>query len=136
MEVTMPDLYAGVRVADSERARLIRSIFEPSTIEAVAEAVSAAWDAGSALYVERLEDRYRWSFAHKGGSYPLLRVTARFLQMDYQALYIGFRTVDDGYAVLAKDPEHEPIPDAAKILGPSLAPTSTEALQIIREAVG
>ena len=110
----MPHPYAGVRRPNSERARLIRSVFEPSPIEAVAEAVSAAWDAAPALYVERLGDRYRWSLAHRGGSYPLLRVAARFLQMDYQTLMIGFRTVEDGYAVLARDPEHEPVPDAGR----------------------
>ena len=132
----MPDQYDGIRQPDRERARVIRSVFNPSPIEAVAEAVSTAWDAAPALYVERIGDAYRWSPAHKGGAYPLLRVSARFLQMDYQALMIGFRTVDDGYAVLARDPEHEPVPDAAAILVPSQAPTSTEALEMIKEAMG
>jgi len=136
MEATMSDPYADVRQPDRERARLISSVFEASPIEAVAEAVSEAWDAAPALYVERLGDRYRWSLAHKGGAYPLLRVAARFLQMDYQALMIGFRTVDDSYAVLARDAEREPVPDAAAMLVLSQPPTSREALEMIKEAVG
>jgi hypothetical protein len=136
MEVVMSDSYAGVRVPDPDRARLIRSVFEPSPIDVVAEAVSVAWNSAPAIYVERLEHNYRWSLAHKGGPYPLMRVAARFLQMDHHFLLIGFRTVEDGYAVLAEDPEHQPAAGASAILSPSEATTRAEALQMIQEAVG
>jgi hypothetical protein len=127
----MSDPQAGARVPDPERARLIRSCFVPSPIEVVAEAIAAAWDAAPALYVERLGDKYRWSLAHTGGAYPLLRLTARFLRIDYQALLIGFRTVEDGYSILTMDPEEESGPDAATTLKLASPVDPDEAARLI-----
>ena len=87
----MSDPYTGVRVPDPERARLIRSVFEPSPLEDVARAISVATEKETQLYVERVGDLWRWSLVHGGGPYPLLRVTARFLKMDYTAIYIGYQ---------------------------------------------
>lgn len=36
------------------------------------------------IYVERSRGQYLWSLCSKGGSYPLLRITARFLKADYR----------------------------------------------------
>jgi hypothetical protein len=98
------------------RAQLLRSTFAWSSIEEVALAVSVASEDQSEVYVERLGDLYRWSLVHRGGPYPLLRTAARFLQLDYRSLFIGFRAVADGYSALSADAEAEPIPDASFVL--------------------
>jgi hypothetical protein len=51
------------------------------------------------VYVERRIDLYRWSPAHRGGPYPLMRVTARFLQTDYHALVLPCRALKDASPV-------------------------------------
>ena len=68
----MSDPYEGVREPAPEVAGLSRSIFEPSPIEEVAEAIFVASERESEVYVERFDDCYRWSLVHKGGAYPLL----------------------------------------------------------------
>lgn len=42
---------------------------------------------------------------HPGGAYPLLRITARFLKIDYHRLLIPFRTLDDGNAIVCRNPD-------------------------------
>jgi hypothetical protein len=69
---------------EPERRGLLRSIFEPSSLDEVAEAVSVATEDEKRIYVERIGGRYRWSLTSAGGMYPLLRITARFLRVDYQ----------------------------------------------------
>lgn len=83
--------------ADLVRQRLIRSVFEPSSPEdvAAAVAVAVAEEAGD-IYVECSQGRDRWSLCHRGGSYPLLRITARFLKVDHRLAFIGFCTVPGG----------------------------------------
>ena len=72
---------------------------------AVAEAVSVATLKFHDIYVERRGDQYRWSLATKGGPYPLLRITARFLEMDpYSLAGVGSRVVgDDGWCANRPD---------------------------------
>jgi len=101
---------------DPERQRLARSIFVPSSLEQVAEAVSAATDHETRIYVERIGDAYRWSLTHPGGMYPLLRITARFLRIDYHRIIIGFRAVANGVYVLAEDPGSDKSPDACAVI--------------------
>jgi hypothetical protein len=102
--------------SDSERRRLLRSVYEPSSLDEVAEAVSVATEYEKHIYVERLDDSYRWSLTSPGGMYPLLRITARFLRIDYQGLVIGFRVVADGVFILAGDPDSDQKPDAWAII--------------------
>ena len=78
----MSDPYEGVREPAAEVAGLSRSIFEPSPLEEVAEAIFVASERESEVYVERFDDRYRWSLVHKGGAYPLLRVSTGRLPAD------------------------------------------------------
>ena len=66
----------------TERVALIRSTREWSSLEEVALAVSVASESERRIYVERRSDLYRWSLAHPGGGYPILRITARFLRVD------------------------------------------------------
>jgi hypothetical protein len=114
-EVTMAS-YEGVRVPNPVRARCIRSAFDPSALEDVAFAVSEATQFQSRVYVERQEGLWRWSLVHGGGPYPLHRITAVYLQMDYQAIFVGFRTLPDGLAILTKDPDAPWEPDDWAIL--------------------
>jgi len=100
----MSDLHDGVTTPDPERQRLVRSVFRPSPLTEVAEAVSAATEKFHDFFVERRGDQYRWSFATKGGPYPLLRITARFLLMDpYYLAGVGSRVVGDGWCVQIVD---------------------------------
>jgi hypothetical protein len=101
---------------DPERRRLLRSIFEPSSLDEVAEAVSVATEDERQIYVERIGYLWRWSLTHPGGAYPLLRITARFLRRDYHGLVIGFRAVADGVFILAGDPATDQDPDAWTVL--------------------
>ena len=89
--------------AHARRAFLARTIFETVTIDEVAGAIAMATEWERVVYVERRPGGWRWSPAHRGGSYPLSRITARLFGLD-RGVVIGFRTVD-GYAVLAKDPD-------------------------------
>jgi hypothetical protein len=42
-------------------------------------------------------DRYRWSLIQRGGPYPLSRITAEYLQVDYHSIIVGCREVGDGW---------------------------------------
>jgi hypothetical protein len=57
------------------------------------------------IYVERVGDGYRWSLTHPGGGYPLLRITARFLRVEYARVMVPFRTVTAGVCVVCRDPQ-------------------------------
>lgn len=97
---------------DPKRQRLMRSIFELSSLDEVAEAVAVATEDEKRVYVERIGNSYRWSLTHPGGMYPLLRIAARFLRMEYHGLVIGFRAVTKGVFVLCREPTHAEAPDA------------------------
>jgi hypothetical protein len=101
---------------DPARQRLVRSIFEPSSLEEVAEAVAVATEGETRLYVERFGKTYRWSLTHPGGAYPLLRISARFLRVDYHRIFIGLREVADSVYVLCKDIDNVEEPDAWAVL--------------------
>src|ERR1700683_4767958 len=115
MEVTM-SLSGNRNQPVPSRSRLIMSTRDWSPLEEVALAVSVATEDETKVYVERLSDRYRWSLIHRGGPYPLLRITARFLQVDYQSIFIGCREVGDGYSALSDDPQGERVPDSSGVL--------------------
>jgi hypothetical protein len=108
------------------RQHLLRSVFEPSPLATVAEAVSMATEHETQVYVERLSDGWRWSLAHRGGSYPLLRITARFLQVNYRQIMIGFRTLPNGFSVLCEDPNAFRTPGAVIDFKRRSSPASVE----------
>ena len=118
------------------RSQLILSTRDWSPLEEVALAVSVATEYETKLYVERLDGRYRWSLIHQGGPYPLLRITARFLQVDHNSIFIGFRGIEDGYSALSENPGAEPSPSASAILTFAGPTTQTDAERLIREGVG
>jgi len=99
----MPDVVADR--PDPERLRLVQSVFELSPLDDVAEAVAVASETEQHIYVERIGDQYRWSPTHPGGGYPLLRIMARFLHVDYTRIMVPFRTVADGVCVVCPDPQ-------------------------------
>jgi hypothetical protein len=128
---------------DPTRVELLRRAFEPSSLDEVAEAVSVASEVERQVYVARFGDRYRWSLAHRGGAYPLLRITARFLRVEHYELVIGFRTVDSGECVLgaaASDaeaaPEDERAADTSAVLAIDLPVSVDEARVRISTALG
>ena len=94
----------------------------------MAEAVSTATEDERRIYVERVDNRWRWSLTHAGGSYPLRRITARFLRVDHNRIVIGFRTVGDDLCVLCADPDEPVLADAWKIIDFD-GPTSPTVVQ-------
>jgi len=96
----MPAEFEGVSTPDPERLALLESARVPSTLAAVAEAIAEASKYQVLIHVELLEQGWRWSIAHRGGPYPLLRETARFLKVDYHRLHLPFRQVAPGIAGL------------------------------------
>jgi hypothetical protein len=82
-----------------------RSISHGARLDVVAKAVAAASGSIRFIYVEHLDaDLYRWSPAHRGGAYPLLRETARLLGVNHQGLVLPFRALaDTGMTVIPAD---------------------------------
>jgi hypothetical protein len=100
----------------------------------VADQIASATYAIDAplIYVERRGTSFRWSPAHRGGPYPLLRTTAKMLGVDYRLLTLSCKLapggeVDEmgfgpdgfwqGVCVIAADHSVEPTPpDACAVL--------------------
>lgn len=119
-------------LANRERAALIDTTRVPSSLERVATAIAIYTEHAGSVYVERFGDRWRWSPAHRGGAYPLLRVVSRFLRVDHHRIIVPFRTVEDGRAALNREDGNGPEPDAAAIVSftetrPSATRTRTGA---------
>jgi len=91
-----------------DRVRFLRSVFEVSALDDVADAVAVATRYERRVYVERVDGGYRWSLTHEGGPYPLLRSAARFLGVDYRNLVVSVGCVSPGISILRRDPE-EPV---------------------------
>ena len=121
---------------DPLRQRLFRSVFEPSPLESVAEAVSVATENERRIYVERVGSGWRWSLTHAGGPYPLLRITARFLRVDHRRIAVGFRTAADGVCVLCADPGEAVSADAWAVIDFDGAPSSAVVRERILQAFG
>jgi hypothetical protein len=69
------------------------SIRRGARLDAVVRAVAAASGMTRLIYVERRGSLFRWSPAHRGGPYPLLRETAKVLGADHHALILPFRAL-------------------------------------------
>jgi hypothetical protein len=120
----------------SANARHLESTRRWSSLDEVAEAVAAAREAGSRqVYVEVRGDRFRWSTVGNEGGYPLLRVTARFLGVDHRRISVGFRTLDDGIAILCEDPGRVEAPDRWSLLALPDPITSSVARSLIVAAL-
>ena len=120
----------------ADRTTLIQSIRIWSPLGAVADAISVASAVENRIYVERLGDRYRWSLSSKGGSYPLLRATARFAVVDYQRIVVGFRTLTDGTAIICDDPGAVVLPDAWALVDVVDPVSPAEAADLVTGRIG
>ena len=116
------------------RAQLIKSSRDWSSLERVALAVSTATESHTELYVERSGDRYRWSLIHPGGPCPLLRITAKFLEVDYTSIYVGCRVVGDRYSALDPGSPLSVVPDAWAILKLELRTPREDVEEAIRQS--
>ena len=120
----------------SERVALIQSTRTWSPLSEVALAMSVASETDHRFYVERRSDLFRWSFAHSGGGYPILRIVARFLHVEHDRILMGFRTLPNGMAIMYDDPNVVEQPDAWAILEPATTVSTLEAVELIAGAVG
>ncbi len=81
------------RTSPSEEGRgLWRSVGRVSSLAEVCEAISAASTRGDAVHVERWASGWRWSPAHRGGPYPLLRIVARLLEIPHHGIPMPYKT--------------------------------------------
>jgi len=122
--------------ADASRSRMIQATRDWSDLEVVAEAVTAASSTERTVYVERLGNLYRWSLATRGGGYPLLRIVARFLGVDHYRIYVGFRTLPDGTAIVCEDPAAFDEPDSWALLHLDGCVTEASAASRIKLVLG
>jgi hypothetical protein len=102
--------------SDPRRRRLFGTTRTPAPLAEVAEAIALFTEHPGHAYIERHLTGWRWSPAHRGGAYPLLRVCARWLGVDHHRVIVPFRTVGDGWAVLMPDEGVAPNPLAATVL--------------------
>ena len=103
------------------------SLTHGASLAVISQEVSRASAVTPLHYVERRADVYRWSPAHRGGPYPLLRVTAKLLGVDHRELVLPFRGLPktapgfgadgfwDGLCIVAAS-EHATPPDAWTVL--------------------
>ena len=120
----------------NERVALIQSTSTWSSLEEVALAVSVASESEHRIYVERRSNLFRWSLAHPGGGYPILRITARFLHVDYRRIFVGFRSLPDGMAIMCDDPSVVEKSDVWAILEPKRTVSTAEAVELIANVLG
>ena len=120
----------------NERVALIQSTRTWSPLEEVALAVSVASESEHLIYVERRSGLYRWSLAHPGGGYPILRVTARFLHVGHARIVVGFRTLPNGISIMCDNPSVVEEPDSWEVLDPTTPVSTAQAVELITGAVG
>lgn len=114
---------------DPRRSRLADGIFATCTPDRAAEQITRfGVHQFARIHVERRDNAYRWSIAHRGGAYPLLRELARFLDVPYESIILPFGTVDGWAIVLAPDVDGKP--DASGIIEPS-TDTSTNLERLL-----
>ena len=105
-----------MRKSVNERRHSLECVRNWSELDVVADAVSVALEHCRMVYVERRGECYRWSLTHRGGAYPLLRITAQYIDVDYNRLRLGYRTLTNGPAILCGTPEEFDEPDSWSIL--------------------
>ena len=72
-----------------------------ASLAVICESVSRASAVTPLHYVERHGGLYRWSPAHRGGPYPLLRTLAKLLGVDHHTIVLPFET-HDGFCVVSR----------------------------------
>jgi hypothetical protein len=107
------------------------SIRRGARLDAVVRAVAAASGMTRLIYVERRGGLFRWSPAHRGGAYPLLRETAKILAADYHQIILPFRTLPTGLAIVNAEPPFPTPADSWTVLEFE----SAIAADVIRERI-
>ncbi len=106
---------------ESNRVALPGTMIVPSPLDNVVAAIARLGEREHVMvYVERWDDRYRWSIAHRGGPYPLLREVAQYLGVPHTDVGVAFLTVQ-GWAVVRAEGEL-PAADASMFIPPSSDP--------------
>lgn len=95
---------------------LPESILRCARLEVIVRAVAMASGKTRFIYVERRGSLFRWSPAHRGGGYPLLRETARILGVDWHRIILPFRTLPTGLAIVDAEPKYPAPPDSWTVL--------------------
>ena len=65
----------------------------------------------------------------------LLRITARFLGVDHYTIFVGFRTLPEGTAIVCEDPSDFDVPDAWALLQLDGEVTPDSSARMIKTAV-
>ena len=122
------------------------SITHGSSLAVICEEVCRASAVTRLHYVERRSDLYRWSPAHRGGPYPLLRVVAKLQGIDYHELVLPCRGLPksnagfgadgfwDGLCIVAA-PELATPPDAWTVLDLEQSVTPAEIKRRLASAL-
>jgi len=85
-----------------ERRALFRSSVELRPLDEVVDAVAdAVTSVDRSIYIERRGDLWRWSFATRGGPYPLLRLVSAFLGIAHHWVVVSSTAVAE-WCVVAK----------------------------------
>ena len=107
------------------------SMLRGARLGEVAKQVAAASGPARFVYVERRGNLYRWSLAHRGGAYPLLRETAKLLGIEYHTIILPFRTLPTGLAIVDAEPKYTSPADAWTVLEFE----SAESLETVRARI-
>ena len=107
------------------------SIRRGARLDVIATAVAAASARTRLIYVERRGNVYRWSPAHRGGPYPLLRETAKVLGADHHELIVPCRGLPNGIGIVDAEPPYSSPADRWAVLEFG----SAESAEVVRERI-
>ena len=122
------------------------SITRGSSLAVIAQDLSRASSVTPLHYVERRADVYRWSPAHRGGPYPLLRTVAKALGINHYGLVLPCRGVPKSTAGFGADgfwdglcivgaPDQPTAPDAWTVLDLDQPATPTKIQARLKAAL-
>ena len=107
------------------------SMLRGARLDAIVRAVAAASGKTRLIYVERRGSLFRWSLAHRGGAYPLMRETAKVLGVDHHRIILPFRTLPTGLAIVNAEPPYSSPADGWTMLEFE----SAESVQAVRARI-
>ncbi len=84
------------------------------------------------VWVGRRGAEFRWSPATRGGPYPLLRMVARYLELDHYSLAVKGVEALDGWTIVEGDES----PDAEAIVVVPRGASIGEIEQLLAERLG
>lgn len=84
------------------------------------------------VWVGRRGAEFRWSPATRGGPYPLLRMVARYLELDYHRLAVTGVEALDGWTIVEGDES----PDTEAIIAVPSGASIGEIKELLAERLG